>query len=80
MNQQIDLFAEPPAVAPPAMPPAPGEVVYIIVPRGDRFGINWRCDGRIGVVGGLYDDEAEAQRCIEIRQELRAQGISDGPI
>jgi hypothetical protein len=77
MVGQIDLFAAPPPAAPPPTPTPPGEVVYEIVPKGQVFAINWRCGDQIGVVGGLYADVEEAQRCIEFRRELRAQGIKD---
>jgi hypothetical protein len=76
MLEQFDLFAGP-VSAPPPPPPAPGEVVYSIVPKGDRFGVNWRCNEHSGVLGGLYDSVAEAERGIEFRRELRDAGIRD---
>jgi hypothetical protein len=77
MAEQIDLFAAASSAAPPPAPSPPGEVVYEIVSKGDRFAINWRCGDQIGVVGGMYADMEEARRCIEFRRELRAQGIKD---
>ena len=78
MVEQADLFAAPaPASSPPTVATGPDELVYTIVPKDQLFAINWRYGQRMGVVGGLYADEEEAQRCIEFRQSLRAQGIKD---
>ena len=77
MLDQLDMFAMP---APPAAAPtthADGGVEYCIVPRGDRYGINWTYRDQVGVIGGLYPDHAEALRCIEFRKELSAAGIVD---
>lgn len=74
---QFDMFAAPPALPPMPAPVAVGEVIYTIVPKGARLAINWQCGEQHGVIGGLYDSEAEAQSCITFRQELRAQGIRD---
>lgn len=76
MLDQLDMFAPPPAASAPATHVA-GGVEYTVVPRGDRFAINWTSGNRTGVVGGLYPDHAEALRCIEFRQQLRAAGIVD---
>lgn len=75
MLDQLDMFAAP-------QPPAPvttthGDVAYTVVPRGDRFGINWTSGDSTGVIGGLYPNQAEALRCIEFRKNLRAAGIVD---
>ena len=78
MANQLDMFAAPnPPVVTPAPNAAPSEVVFTIVPKGDRFAVDWRCGDQIGVLGGLYSSREEAQWCIEYRKELRAQGIQD---
>lgn len=75
MLEQFDMFAATPV--PPPADIADGELVYSIVPKGDRLAINWQCGEHLGVIGGLYDSEAEAKRAIAFRRELRAQGIRD---
>lgn len=77
MADQLDMFATPPAAPQPVLASAPDEVIYTIVPKADRFAVDWRCGDQIGVLGGLYSSREEAQWCIEYRKELRAQEIKD---
>ncbi len=74
---QLDLFASPPP-APPAEVQAPAHgVTYSVVPKGERFAINWRSGDAHGVVGGIYASVQEAEACIAFRMELKAAGIQD---
>lgn len=77
MLDQLDMFAAPEPPAPAPATHVDGDVEYTVLPRGNRFVINWICGERTGVIGGIYPDQAEALRCIEFRKELRAAGIVD---
>lgn len=67
-----DLFESAPRVAQGRVIAQARDRTYYLVPKGERFAVNWTEPHRDGVVGGYYPDEEHAIAAIEAIEVAKA--------